>query len=315
MRDLVLEDFLKQQGHEFEYLKEMPLDGIQVENAARENIRLDQPMNDATVNRYTLAVEQGAHFPALLLYRLKNGAFGVVNGLHRYVAYKACKLEVADAYVLHTQDPRAIELLQRTTNTVTTGEPPSEEERVEHAVRLTIGLNYKPVDAAALMQVRPDRVWSRIAFEKAAGVLAKHKVQVPTRISQTAISRMHAASREPHFIKMVKVAASARLSSDRCMKMADDVKRAPSDAVAIKIIHQWEATVSDERVRTAGGRVTDPARAYIKLMRTLTKTWEDLRSLKNFPSITSRDGERAVTLIENVRKELDTCEGRFRKFV
>lgn len=315
MRDLVLEDFLKQQGQGFEYEKELPLDVIHVDDAAKENIRLDRPMNESTVSRYVLATEQGAHFPALLLYKLKNGKFGVVNGLHRFTAYRTCKVETTDAYILTNNDPRSIELLQRISNNVTTGEPPSEDERVEHAVRLSIGLGYKPADAAALMHIRPERVWSRLAYEKAASVLAKNKVQVPVSISQTAIARMHAAGREPHFVKMVKVAASARFTSDRCVRMAEEVRRAQSDAQASKIITQWESSIAGERARTVGGRVADPQRNFARLMKTMNRTWVDLRGMKEFPSIAVKDAEKAIQLIDNVREELDRTEARFKKFV
>jgi hypothetical protein len=313
MRDLVLEAFFKKIGTDYEYVKQVPLAEIKTGGEAVAQIRT-HPTNQQTVEKYAMAAANGAMFPALVMYRAGKDAFGIINGLHRHEAFQQVKRKVTDGYVVATKDHQEIEILRRLINTVTTGEPQTESERVEHAVRLT-KMGYKPANAAAAMLIKPNRVYNRIHIERAVHILSRFKTEIPPKVSSEAVLHMLDAGREHHFVKMVKMAAGHGFTSDQCLKMAREVRRSNTDREADTKLAEWDSMTRGQQARTLGGQMNDPRRPYSLLMRILEKTWMDIRQIHSFKSVTSEDAIRGLKVVNSMQERLTQLKELFEKAV
>lgn len=258
MKHSVLEAWLASRGYPFRYVESVAIDAILVDDAAKENIRLGVPLNEERVMTYAIELENGAHFPAIVLWPAKAGHYVVANGLHRLEAFKLHgKLKAIDAYVIESSDPVVLEVLRRTVN-VMEGEALPMEQRIEHALRL-IELQHSIADAARLEAVPANRLAQAVALSKVRPRLARAGVNVRDLcLSGPTLASMNSIPRDRHLAAAVRLAHEARLSSDEIKLLVREIRAASDDTVADETLVAWHERHADTIARAQKGTIRPP---------------------------------------------------------
>ena len=264
MKDSRYEAFLKRQGVDWTYAAEVPLADIDIDAHAKDNIRLGQPLDQETVLRYALAIEEGAEFPALLLYR-RGARYAIANGMHRVEAYQLAKQPRCDAYILNLDakvDAVVLERIQRTVNIVE-GKAPSQEEAIEQALWLVSHLGYSDADAARMLHLKPRIISGQRKARLAVDRLLKGAPDLTRRVvEEFGVSRLEildSIKRDPHAIEAARIAHAARLTVEEVRELSRQVRDAASDDDCVAVLARWRHDLRTRIGETAGGRIRPPA--------------------------------------------------------
>jgi len=248
MRNPALENWLKDQKFTWRYVEYVKLIEIDVDDAAKKNIRLTEKLDEDYVYSYAQNAEAGVDMFAVVL-ALKDGRYIVLDGVHRLAGFSlALKTEV-DAYIFDVEGERVISRLRRVINTITNGKGYSSEERLEHACQL-VNEGDTPAAAARTMNIRPERITDRrrrdtilMDIAGAGGDVAQVQKLPVTTI--TAIGKVPRASDKVRVAKMVVAAA---LNSKDAKRFIDDFAGAfaSSTEEADAIFLKWESRLAEQ---------------------------------------------------------------------
>lgn len=119
----------------WEYIHAIGIHQVDEQKSFNNQARIQEPLDKALVVQYQQAVRAGDRFPALTLYEDSPGKYVLVDGNHRYAAYKAEKITTFDAYLVVADDPSERTALTFELNTLN-GRPTSDEDRAHQAVTL-----------------------------------------------------------------------------------------------------------------------------------------------------------------------------------
>jgi hypothetical protein len=262
MKDLRVEEWLKTFGVGYTYHAEIALASVVIDKATKEQIRLTEVLDEELVQRYALALESKADFPGIILFPLRDAsksstkAYGLINGWHRCEAYSLAERKRIPAYVVDVHDTLMIAVLRRTANTLE-GKGQSPEERMEHAVWLTTQ-GYTSADASRFMMVPAKRLGDRLLFDNVRLRLAQGGMALDDLgLSVQAVARM-SRLRDQFLPPVATLAHEARLTNDATLELIRQVREAPSDLGATKIISDWRERYKLDIQQTRGGRVALP---------------------------------------------------------
>ena len=121
----------------FKQIKWVSIDGGK---SKRNNARIiGSSVIDDLVLKYALMMEEDpqAVFPAMLVYK-DSKSYVIIDGNHRFQAYDLADIDkpiLMDCYVVETDDPKKLELLIRSFNTLN-GMPQKKEESITHVMHL-----------------------------------------------------------------------------------------------------------------------------------------------------------------------------------
>jgi hypothetical protein len=123
MRDLKVEAKLKALGYDFKYQAEVPFVEIDIRGASDNPARFGKRIDHERVGGMTVAVRDGAEFPAIVVCRntvpgLYRNNLGEGSGLHRVLAYQRCGVDRCDAYVVTEPDPERRRMLPTLLNAI-----------------------------------------------------------------------------------------------------------------------------------------------------------------------------------------------------
>ena len=269
-RDPKIETWLSSFKIPFEYRDDFPLAAIVIDRQAKENIRLTERLDEDTVIRYGIALDNGADFPGVVLYPLppvpsSNGTatHGLIGGWHRTEAFRLADRTTIPAYIAHVSDQLLISVLRRTAN-VMEGKPPSAAEALEQAVYL-VRQGYTLADAARLEGVSMKRLNDRWLYEEVRGRLVKGGVDLAQVILPPSAMARLSQVRDRHLKPLVELAHEARLPTDRITELARLVREAQSDEDADAVRAEWRETSQTEIQRNRGGTVRAPGSAIRRL--------------------------------------------------
>ena len=158
-----IEDALSRQFHvEWDFVAGVSAEEFNVDASLANQARLEEPVNEDTVERYREAAERGDVFPAVVAYRpgrAKAPLLVNIDGNHRLVAHMRAHegqgLPLAVYEVARATRPQIITLMTMSFNTKH-GRPTSEKERIHHALYLID--NGSSADAAATAMNVPVRL-------------------------------------------------------------------------------------------------------------------------------------------------------------
>lgn len=307
MRHSVLEAWLERGGVKFDYQAAVLLDSVVIEKAAEENIRLGAPLNQEIVMKYGIDLENGADFPAIVLYKIARGKnqghLGLINGRHRLEAFRLAGKKQIDAYVIRTDDELVIETLQRTANMIE-GLPLAEEERLEHALRL-VQLDYSMIDAARLMSVKIGQVRDRKAYQEAMGKLRQAGVQVGNLgLSQHAVVKLRAIPRDKHFVRAVQLAHEARLGSDEMRELITAVRQASDDGAVDVVLDEWDKKTETQRARSRSGLTRGPSSPVRSLSSVLQRAERIMKGPGNLKTLTVKELDGIILQASRLCRQL-----------
>lgn len=305
MRHSVLEAWLNKQGVKFHYEEKVPLDHIDVDDATKENIRLTVALNEDRVLTYGIELENGAEFPAIVLWPIpkKPGYYVVVNGLHRLEAFRLhIKLRPAtDAYVIDSTDLLLLDRLRRTINVIE-GEPLNRDQRIEHALHL-VERQHSMSDAARLLAIPLKALQVAQAVVKLRPRLEHHGVRMgDLNLSQSAYVYISSIPRDKHAALVATLAKEARMASDDVRLLASEVRAAADDAAAEEVIARWQEKYADTIARAQKGTIRPPG--------------SPIRRLDQYLMRAQRIMEPAQKGIQTLsRRELDDMIPRLRRCI
>lgn len=131
-RDQV-EEWLNDWHVKWTHIGRVSLNDFDFERSLRNQARLGDPVDQEYVDRYAEAMKAGSEFPALVVWKTREGKYVIIDGNHRLVSSRAADYEPS-VYVV---DARAQTITAMTFEAnVRHGKATSEEERVHHALYL-----------------------------------------------------------------------------------------------------------------------------------------------------------------------------------
>lgn len=303
MRDTVIEATLEKGGFQYVLQPEVPLSDIQITDAARQNIRpvgIDQDV----VLQYAIAMEDGAEFPPVVLYRKKVG-FGVLNGLHRVTAAPIAHKQTVPAYITtleESADARAIEVLQRMLNTLN-GLNYGKEERIQHAIRIHEVLGYTVSDAARMMGLKPQMLVSRLGAISAKKRAAGLDLVISNETAETSLNELNRLKNPAIFKAAVLIAQSARLTTEQVRAMSQEIREAVNDEQATAVIEAWRTKMDAVIKETMGGKYQGPTSPARRAMLYLDRLERNVK-VENFNPLTLPERKNVIAAIDGAIKRL-----------
>ena len=155
MKDPKAEAMLDAHLVEYEYIDEVDLEQIDLEQSLRNQARIDPPLYTDVVTQYAEAMTDGAEFPAVIGYFDDKDKIVLVDGNHRVHAFVKAEQKTIDIYIVEAAQD-VIQALTYAAN-ATHGRPPTDEERVHHAIHLR-DLGYSNREAARAVGLTESKV-------------------------------------------------------------------------------------------------------------------------------------------------------------
>jgi ParB-like chromosome segregation protein Spo0J len=162
MKDPKAERMLEDHLVDYVYEADIPLDQFDIDTSLRNQARIDPPLMGDVVTQYAEAIADGADFPALVGY-YDGDKIILIDGNHRLNAHVKNGSETVDAYIVDAAQD-VIQALTYMAN-ATHGRPPTDEERIHHAIHLR-DLGYSNREAARNVGLTEAKVSSAFALEQ-----------------------------------------------------------------------------------------------------------------------------------------------------
>lgn len=187
MRDTIREHWLTDKGYTWEYIENIVLADIRIDEGVRRQIRLSNEIDQDHVNRLVMALSDGAKLPAVLLATIDR-KYELIDGIHRLTAMQHKGIQTTDGYLLtNVKDRVQLEQARRLAN-APVGKGFSTEEAIQQALALVLRANWAPKEAARAMSVAHESITRRLrtiaSDERMAKVRPKadlSKLSVQTR--------------------------------------------------------------------------------------------------------------------------------------
>lgn len=303
MRDPVVESRLEREGVPFKYVELVGLASIDVAAGLRNQARLDAPLDKPTVERYALAMIDGAKFPAVLLAPREGKGYLPVDGNHRIAA--ACEAERADidAYVLEVKDQLTLTRLVRTWN-IGNGRQPSAADILEHAFYLVATTPYTIRDVAKMVGMQENTLQGRVQARRGRDRL--FGLNIPADALKDA--HLQALSRiqdDGVLIEAARLAIRSGMQADRLEEIVRSANKQGSEAERLAVVKAAAGRVKERIAASGAGRFTGPTRRsqVTKLLRALNNASKLLGRNPNATTF-GVTGQEDVTAIQGAYSEV-----------
>jgi hypothetical protein len=160
MKDPRTEAWLSREGVAFEYLDQLPLALIDEAKSQANQARVEA-LDPGLVKDYETLIEAGTQFPPIVVYLVNSSKYVIIDGNHRYTAYKNKDVARSDAYLVKTSDRFILERLTRAANQ-TNGKRASENEVLQSALQLVERYGRTVAEVAASFGIPPSRLHSLV---------------------------------------------------------------------------------------------------------------------------------------------------------
>lgn len=242
--------------HEVEWVFQaaVPLSSIDVEASKRNQARLAQAIDPGIVQRYVLAMESGAQFPALVAWKNVAGRYVLIDGNHRLAAMLQVRRAEANLFVVQTMDPLVIERLTRTANLLN-GYGVSPADALEQACYLVEKLNYVPSSAASLCLVPVKKLTDTIRIRKIRTRLGG--LRSAKQLSDNAVQALGRIPIDPPLRAAAELVAGAGFSGEETVTLAREICEGTDEGQMLAIVDKVKALpeIRERLMRTAGGRL------------------------------------------------------------
>lgn len=250
MRDPKSEHMLDGQLVDYVYIEDVKVASIDVEKSLHNQARIDPPLYKETVTQYAEALDDGAEFPALIGYYTSDDKIVLIDGNHRLGAHIKHGTKTVDVYIVDA----AADVVQALTYeaNATHGRPPTEEERVRHAIHLK-DLGYTNKDAARVVSLSEHKVsteWTHETMRRRARKLGLTKPF--EAIPKSYWSKINAIQNDDVFKVVVSfIAASKSLTRIEITNLISQVREQTTESTQLKVLEEFKLAKQNEQ-RTEG---------------------------------------------------------------
>jgi ParB-like chromosome segregation protein Spo0J len=212
-------------GVGFERVPALPLDEIDDLKSLTNQARV-KPLDEPTVERYTLDLDAGDVFPPIVVRRRNTRSkLVLIGGNHRYAAHKRASRATIDAYVVECDDLTAVRMTYEDNRNH--GLTLTDDERVAHATHL-VDLGWKQAAAARLVGLDQQKLQRAIGATRAdrRALELGVDVQAFTRIAKTGRWRLDQVKDDTVFVAAAQLAIDARLGPEELFPLVTELNAA-----------------------------------------------------------------------------------------
>lgn len=238
----------------YSYLETVKIDRIDLMRSQRNQARIGDVIDKATVERYAQAMLNGDEFPPIVVWRGPENKYVVIDGNHRLQAAIVAKNDAIAAFLLGDGvKPQVITAMTFEAN-VRHGKQVSEAERIHHALWLTDnGMSLGEagrrlnLSASALRKAKAEQEANRRA--DSAGIDRR----VWDRIPYTPKMRLSAISTDEGFVDAVRLAHEAGMGAMEVQEMVAHINDTRSASRQRAYVKELRAGYADQiAARKAG---------------------------------------------------------------
>jgi hypothetical protein len=239
MEDPRTEHWLTTEGVSYVYEPAVPVGLVDVEASKRNQARVNAPLIEDLVERYTMALIDGAEFPALLAYRRDDGRLVLLDGNQRMAAALDAEREAVDAYVVSGLDEMRRTALCWTANTLN-GDPGTPLDRMLLAKAFHLRYPLIPrSEVARRFRIQVKKLERELRTDEVGAKLMEFGLD-PEAFNDTSKERLHAfIASDVQFREASKFIQEANLKGGLLQEFWVDARRARSDAEMLQIIERW----------------------------------------------------------------------------
>jgi hypothetical protein len=304
MRDSVTETILTRDRIEFDYVEEVKLGDIEIDDAAKSNIRLTEALNDEVIRGYRVALDNSengykAALPAIVLHIRDRGPqkYGMIDGIQRSAATQENGIDVLDAYVVRTTDINIINGLRRTLN-AKNGWRSTEMEKIQQGIFLVEQNGYTPADAERQLFLKGGLISNRIRSQGISDVLSQNR-SAPPKSQRLILLTGLLRNREEVMVAVNNLRNEADLGAQAYEEVVRDVLSKYSDGAQLKAVERWQEHYKSRIEETRGGRYSLPGKNIRKMHHDILRLNRQIDKAES-PSLLPQEELR--TMIEDLDK-------------
>lgn len=263
-RDPRIEAALDDLGIPWTFDPALPLDQINVTASLANQARVGEPLDDETVDRYAVAMADGAVFPAVIARRTSPRAkLVLLGGNHRRAAAEQAGRAAHAAYIVECSDEAATICGYR--DNLTHGKPTTAAERALQAVHL-VNTGWTQGAAAKALGLAQPQVSN--ALGAANGALRARELGVAQydALVQGSKIRLASITNDAVFVAAVRCAAATNMPTGAVNDFVKKLNGAKSEKAALELV---DVTLDERMQSTAGGRTKPKDTEFKRAGRTL----------------------------------------------
>lgn len=224
-RDPRLEAMLTERQYSWDYAPRMHVSEIDEQASLRNQVRLGQVLDKDTIDRYISDLKDGADFPGVMVNLQPNGKFWILDGNHRFQAFKRAGRKIIPAYIITAANAQALMMLAFEANT-RHGLPADQATRIAHGLWL-LDHDFTLPQAAKKMGLKESALrgagYVQAAARRAdeAGITRSEW----DRLSEAVQTRLHQISTNAGFKALTKVAIAAKLGTTDMSKIVVEMNQ------------------------------------------------------------------------------------------
>jgi hypothetical protein len=279
MRDLKVEQYLEDEGYDFEYVEDMAFDRITLD---LNRARWEEQVEEDRVVSIGIAVEQGKKMPAIVVAVTASSLYALLSGRHRMEGSQLCgKLTCAAYLITSVLDNFELEFQPYALNNME-GRSPSKDsklkqtayflkrhpERDKKAICLKMGLKVSAIDQYLKLELVQDRAMELNVVTDIAKVHPDIRIYANESLKLNAVFK--GAVQCMAFVGMTKLVARSFIKT---------LMNAPKEAIALEMIRnevtKHEETIKRIKRQNRRGRLLPPETKFYYAVKNTNKKWPE----------------------------------------
>jgi hypothetical protein len=305
VQDPKIEHWLTTEGVKHQYLAEVPVTDIDIEASKRNQARVNAPILEDVVERYTLAYIDGAEFPPVIAYRADSGRLVLLDGNQRLSAAIDAERQFIDCYECFDLDDMHRTALCWTANSLN-GDPGSQLDRMLQAKQFHLRYPGLPrEEVARRFRLKPEKFARELRGDEVNARLNQFGLD-PESFTYTNKDRLHAViDQDVQFREAAKFIQETGLKGQLAADFWADLRRARSEKDALEVIEQWRGR-DDVQALLRAKRFNRPHIPRSRMQQLLERFDNLRRFLERYPDLVQLEvaGHDEVMLLASRYKAL-----------
>jgi len=280
----VVEDWVAAYGVKFS-LEHIELDKINKRKSRENRARLAAPLIPQHVDKLTIANDDGASFPPLIVYR-HGKQYVIIDGNHRHEVCCGNGATTALAYTVHTDDPVIIDTMTRNANRDLNGAGQTDDEALHHAAHLVEHHNFTRKDAAKRCRISDQRLCLFLKAKETRSVVRGY-VKNADDITNTKLAKLAVLGTITNVMgEAARVVEACKLNQTETDDFVRQIKGLDANEdVRLEFIAKYEDNIANILLKTAPKNV-GPSDKHVKAGKRLAKLIRDINMhLDQYPTL------------------------------